>query len=77
MARPTVGQCYPLSDADMWRSRSAVPGDLGRLRAFARKARSGAAVKVVSLGGSVTNGGGCESYALAQVRGNMCVVGSG
>jgi len=50
--------CYPLSDDDMWRSRRAVPGDLSRLKAFVRKARSGNPVKVVSLGGSVTNGGG-------------------
>ena len=55
-----------LSDDDLWRSRSAVPGRLGRLRRVAERARAGEAIRVVVLGGSVTNGGACQSYLLKQ-----------
>jgi len=46
------------------RSREAVQGDTARLRAVARRAKAGESIKIVALGGSVTNGGGCGSSAL-------------
>lgn len=43
-------------------------GNLAFLKDFARRARAKEPLKVVALGGSVTNGGACESYALGQSK---------
>jgi len=61
-----VYRCYPLSDDDLWRSRRMVPGDLARLQAVIRRAREGQRVVVAVLGGSTTNGGGCQTYQLDE-----------
>ena len=47
---------------------SFAPGDLTRLRQVIARAKAGSPVRVVVLGGSVTNGGACESYALSQSK---------
>eukprot|EP00613_Pedinella_sp_CCMP2098_P028856 CAMPEP_0171704342 /NCGR_PEP_ID=MMETSP0991-20121206/12617_1 /TAXON_ID=483369 /ORGANISM="non described non described, Strain CCMP2098" /LENGTH=719 /DNA_ID=CAMNT_0012293823 /DNA_START=1658 /DNA_END=3817 /DNA_ORIENTATION=- len=69
--RSNAFPCYPLSDDDLWRSLKANPGNMDRVRDVARRARAKEPIKVVVLGGSVTNGGGCESYALPQSKKGM------
>ena len=45
-----------------------MPGDLRRLAHVISKAQRGLTVRVAVVGGSVTNGGACASYALAQSK---------
>lgn len=63
--------CYPLSDEDIFNSRSAVKGNLKLIKSLHARIASATkkkSFKVVTVGGSVTNGGGCGSYALKESR---------